>query len=273
MDESQVLPSGQPNRFEPFVQYGGWALACYEAGHDGNFDEKDSLSTKAFKVLQTLHTWSKPFAEFILFYQQNKREIDYLCSDTWYPDFVSMGTDLETTFLDACIFGHLQSAQWLNDKWPNVLDIGDIYYAFGLACDYGHLKIAQWLKTQWNHIELIDQESFFYACWYGHLELVKWMKDQLPRIDNCKYTGYDRCFRYACKNGNLEVAKWLKTQLPQINHRSNQDYAFRKACRFGHMKVAQWLKAEFPDIDHHARRNHAFRTRHGKIVKWLETLR
>lgn len=320
MAESKNLSRCSP--FKPFVQYGGWALACYQAGHNGIFDEKDSFVTRtrfrvqcvttkdrfrdnsiairAFKVLQTLHTWSKPFAELMLFYDQHRTEIDYLCSDTWYPDFVD--TDFDGTFRKACTSGKLQCAQWLQSKWPEIDHINDV---FEHTCCSGQLEVAQWLQATFpESIRPITQRLFHYACCNGHVEVASWVKGQLPHIHNHIYSGYgdsfrEACrsghlnvaqwlltqwpeidyhsenefaFRHACAQGHLEVAKWLKTRFPDIDHRIMNEEPFRKACEFGNLHIAQWLKAQFPDIDHHAVSDYAFYSKNFQVRKWMKTL-
>lgn len=263
--------------FQPYIKYGGWPLSCYEAGHDGNFDEKDNtLSARAFRVLQTLDTWSKSFEEFVIFYRKHKLEIDYICSKTWPRDFVLKTGAL--TFLDVCKRGYLQTAQWIKATWPNNINVCE---AFTQACCNGHLKIAQWLKsTNWE-LRIIDSsggasftELFTDVCCAGHLKVAKWLKNTWPSIDHSY--GYEMPFHLACYNGHLEVAQWLKNTWPEINHRTYKDVIFIVTCANGKLEVAQWLKSSWPDIDHTSQNNSALHAAsqygHVNVVEWLKTL-
>lgn len=245
---SGFQPYRETSGFQPYTKYGGWALSCYEACHDGNFDEKDtSLSARAFRVLQTLDEWKDSFKKFVVFYRAHKMEIEYLCSNNWPKDFVHK--DFYETFTRACQKGNLTCLKWLQMTWPNVANSMWHDYAFTTACENGHLPVVLWLESKWRNIidpHNYNEYPFRIACKHGHLHVAQWLKDKWPAINHRAYT--DEAFRYSCINGHLHVAKWLKANWPDINHRAEDDHAFHIACYNGHLSVVLWLKANWPDV-------------------------
>jgi len=155
----------------------------------------------------------------------------------------------------------------------NIIDYNTWEEVFIQVCRDGHLEIAQWLKKKHPNIDSISEKdyTFMYACEYGHLDVAQWLLQEYPTIDIRIQKEY--AFRYACKNGHLEVAQWLLSVCADIDIRAHDDYAFRSACEYGHLEVAQWLKKICPEIDVRTANNDAFKSAclngHLEVMQWL----
>ena len=53
----------------------------------------------------------------------------------------------EVAFRYACIYGHLEVAQWLYKIKPTIDISAENEYAFVRTCQYRNLEVAQWLQT------------------------------------------------------------------------------------------------------------------------------
>jgi hypothetical protein len=83
-----------------------------------------------------------------------------------------------------------------------------------LACIYGHLDIAQWLYQIKPTIDIsaFQEGAFRWACYKGHLEVAQWLYQIKPTINISAQDEY--AFRSACDYGHFEVAQWLQSLTP-----------------------------------------------------------
>lgn len=110
----------------------------------------------------------------------------------------------DTPFREACANGHLEIAQFLEQKYP-IDRNAQFNEAFRKACEYGHLEVAKWLASfPDNEHDALDDEAFTNACESGNLELAKWFMETYPTTIITL-----QIFETTCRNGQLEVAKWL----------------------------------------------------------------
>lgn len=230
--------------FYPYIKYGGWALACYEAKHDGIFDEDDeSPQALAFYVLKKLHEWNggRPFSEFINFYRTYQRHINYLCSDTWPAADLYGITCPSKLFTYACVNGYLEFAKWVRTIWKYSYHDYALQ-AFWGACKSGHLEVAKWLINIGFDIVKYYPEcnryNFDEVCKKGQLQVAKWLHNDchIPVNDYA-----NDIFSEVCKHGYLDMAKWLVEKCLHVDMEMKYYEPFRLACQYKHRKVAEWL--------------------------------
>lgn len=149
----------------------------------------------------------------------------------WLVKFIFLGGS-SSHFQIACNYGCLAIAKQMlisnpylkKQKWECN------YGVFYGACQNGHLETAKWLIQIFPEIiDRIDYNKVFRnACAAGHLEMIKWLKQIYPEIDirnNSDYTfrwAYQNGFKWACQNGfqygkqnrYFETIRWLATVCP-----------------------------------------------------------
>jgi hypothetical protein len=147
----------------------------------------------------------------------------------------------DEAFRYACVFGHINIAQWLYglDDKPNIHADDD--YAFRFVCLIGYINIAQWLYGLEDkpNIHALDDEAFRFTCSSGHINIAQWLYglDDKPNI----HAKDDEAFRFACYFGHINIAQWLYGLDYKPNIHAKDDYAFRWSCEKGHINIASWL--------------------------------
>jgi len=158
---------------------------------------------------------------------------------------------LNMIFVHSCEYGHLELAQWLKNKWP------DIDHRFNSDRFNDHSFNGDSFNIfRYHKSEFISDYAFCQACANGHICVAKWLKKNWPDIDHCANSAY--AFRLACANGHICVAKWLINTFSDITPYILSSYAFRYACINGHISVAKWLINNWPDIDKNANKKETF---------------
>jgi ankyrin repeat protein len=178
----------------------------------------------------------------------------------------------ENVFRFSCSNGHLETAQWILGKNPNINIYSNAYYAFKYASLNGHIHVVSWLLLLNNNVlnntfgltNDILELSFEYACNNGHIDICKLLLEYNPNIVITA-----SMFRGSCQNGHLTLSKWLYALTPQLDHLNDSnnfninnfnnfnhfDYqelidqnVFKLTCKFGHLNVAKWLYEIQPNI-------------------------
>ena len=154
----------------------------------------------------------------------------------------------KTEFILFCKTGNFekmkQMKEIINDENH---DFGSLHcYAFLCVCEEGHLEVAQWLLKKQPNIDVSSENNFAFrwSCLNGHLETAKWLLEIKPEIFDV--VDIASSFKWVCFYGHIKVAQWLLEIKPEIDISADNEFAFRFACRRRHMKVAEWLQSLRP---------------------------
>lgn len=127
----------------------------------------------------------------------------------------SMNLNRDLAFRTACMFGHLELAQYIEEIW--YVQINDCMNdAFTNACQGGHLEVAKWLISYYGTTHLspnVIQVAFQVSCSQGYLEMGQWLRETFPHIDP-SYRNFE-CYQVTKLNGHQHVLDWLE-QDPQV---------------------------------------------------------
>ena len=96
---------------------------------------------------------------------------------------VAPGNDVRSlhnyAFIYACMYGHLDVAQWLYTTFQRTFDDVRDIIVFRLACSFGHLDVAKWLFTVFQltaaDARSKDNLAFRLARTYGHQNVCYWL--------------------------------------------------------------------------------------------------
>lgn len=116
------------------------------------------------------------------------------------------------------------------------------------ACVNGHLQTAQWLEEQFGFAP--EDRDFFQLCEVcenGHLEVAEWLTVKFAFTEEDARAWQNYPLRTACKNGHMAVVHWLTTNfaLTPADARTYNNDALANACKNGHQKIAQYLVDHF----------------------------
>ncbi len=216
---------------------------------------------------------------------------------------INISADNEKALLKACIFGHLDVAQWLLRTKPDINIFDNKNYPFYFACKFNHLDIAQWIYSLGpEKINLqTANTAFVTACNNGNLEFAQWVKSIQPDLEiifNCnevkdesdnevenenEYDNHISIFVIACSSGNYELVKWLFEIRP--NEKLSEETAidaFIHACHHGSLEIAKLILEKKPDLNFRADNDYVFKNTWLQfcddvdgcleVAKWLATL-
>lgn len=201
--------------FAPYCKYQGWALACFEAGVTEL--KKDSFQRQVYECLQKLDRGQfDSFLKFTEWYDRHQRQINYLCSPYWPPEFPKLcKPTLDLTFIEVCDSQHLETAQWLAATFPKLNPRAWNDSAYRTACFRGRLPFVRWLKTTWPEIELleVDDLDLEWACDSRDLPTMEWIRDHCgPFIPTDITYIYTKMCKYSERY--TEVCQWLRDNWP-----------------------------------------------------------
>lgn len=159
-----------------------------------------------------------------------------------------------SAFKNACIFGHINIAQYLHETYEMRDFLNDSKKS---------ASISDKKRTYINNYKSV----FMNSCRNGHKEVCMWLLDIFIKRDYYKSSHqqiiadiWKPCLHYSCKNNHMEMAKWIM-EIAEINdiavRHSVQFFveAFKLACTNNNIEIAKWLitlcKSKYRPIDIH----------------------
>ena len=159
-----------------------------------------------------------------------------------------------TVFHYACQGGKLKLAQYLVEKYPDILTIRDKtgqspYLVAGFS---GSVELVKFLISQGCDVMDTDSDGqtvLHKACYQGKLELAHYIFEKYPDMLTIRDKGGRSPYLVAGYSGSVELVKFLISQGCDVIDKDSDGWnVLHYACVEGKLELAQYLVEKFPDM-------------------------